>query len=298
MTAGVKRAWKVRRQTKAFWLFMAPTIFFIGVFLLYPLANTFYLSFFRYNLASGNPMVFNGIDNYIRAFTHPLFLNSLRITMIYTVIGVGLTMVIGFALALLLNSDGIIFKLLRGVSLMPFLISSVALTVAWQVLYNPNFGLFNMILNSLGIASVNWLGDPNIALYAIALTDVWQFTPFVMILVLAGMQGISTEYYEAAAVDGASKWQMLWNITVPLLKNVLLTILILRIIDTFKTFEKPRILTNGGPGQATELISLHIYKTSFIQWEFGFGATGAVIVAVSICILTFVIIKLFQLKEE
>lgn len=289
---------KEKRESRIFWIFLSPAMIFIAVFSIYPLISTFVLSFHKYNAASGIPKKFNGFENYIRVFTHPQFVNSLKVTIIYTLIGVIFTMVFGFILALLLNKNGIIFKLLRGVALMPYLISSVALTVAWQVLYNPNFGLLDMILTSMGFPNVNWLGDPDIALYSIVVTDIWQFTPFVMILVLAGMQGISTEYYEAATVDGATKSQMLFYITIPLMRKVLITVLIMRIIDTFKTFEKPKILTNGGPGRATELISLHVYKTSFVQWEFGYGATGAMVIAAVIALLTIIIMKLSNLHED
>ena len=293
-----KKTKKERKERRIFWAFLAPAGIFIGIFSIYPLISTFILSFYKYNAASGIPRKFNGFGNYIREFTHPQFLNSLKITIVYTAVGVLFTMLFGFILALLLNKNGIIFKVLRGVALMPYLISSVALTVAWQIMYNSNFGLFNMVLNSMGFSSVNWLGDPKIALYSIVVTDIWQFTPFVMILVLAGMQGISPEYYEAAPVDGASKSQILFYITIPLMRKILITILIMRIIDTFKTFEKPKILTNGGPGQATELISLHVYKTSFAQWEFGYGATGAVIIAAIIALLTIFIIKLSNMNED
>jgi multiple sugar transport system permease protein len=164
-------------------------------------------------------------------------------------------------------------------------------------MYNPNFGLFNMVLQSLNLPIQNWLGNRSIALGALALTDVWQYTPFVMILTLADLQGINPEYYEAAAVDGANRIQRLLMITLPLLKNVLITIMVMRIIDTFKTFEKPRILTDGGPLKSTEVINLFVYRTSFISWDFGYGAAGAAIMVLFIAMLTFAIVKLTSMNE-
>jgi multiple sugar transport system permease protein len=289
----------LRGQKRAFFLFIAPAVFLVGLFCLYPLLNTFYLSFHKYNAASGINKTFSGFGNFTRLLTNDQFLNSLKVTLVYTSIGVASTMILGVGLALLLNRKGFIIRLLRGISLMPMLICGVALTVAWQLLYNANFGLFNIILESLRLPSKNWLGDVNITLYALALTDTWQFTPFVMILTLAGMQSISTEYYEAAAIDGASRVQMFSRITLPLLKNVLLTILIMRIIDTFKTFEKPYIMANkGGPLRSTELLTVFVYKQSFERWEYGIGATGSMIVAILIAVLSLVIIKISRLNTD
>ncbi len=287
-----------RREKRAFWAFMAPTLFFVGAFSLYPLLNTIYLSFFKYNIASGTPKRFNGLANYIRLFSQPQFFESLLVTFKYVVVGVVSTMLLGFIMALLLNGNGFIIKILRGVALMPMLICSVALTVAWQLMYNPNFGLFNIIMQMLGLPIQNWLGNPDIALYSLALTDTWQFTPFVMILTLAGFQSISPDYYEAAAIDGANRRQMLFRITLPLMKKVLLIILVMRVIDAFKTFEKPRIMTDGGPMRLTETINLHVYRTAFLQWEFGYGATGAFVVAIVMACLTLFIIKITRIDAD
>ena len=277
---------------------MAPSLFFILLFSLYPLVNMFYLSLHKYNLAMGVPKRFIGFDNFTKLLTHPQFLSSLRVTFLYTAIGVVGSMFLGFTLAMLLNMEGRIIRILRGVALMPTLICSVSLTITWALMYNPNFGLFNMVLKSLNLPVQNWLGNRSIALWALALTDVWQYTPFVMILTLAGLQGISIEYYEAAAIDGANRVQRLFRITLPLLKNVLITIMVMRIIDTFKTFEKPRILTDGGPLRSTEVINLFIYRTSFIGWDFGYGAAGAAFMAIFIALLTFAIVKFTNISKS
>ena len=181
---------------------------------------------------------------------------------------------------------------------MPMLICGVALAVAWQLMYNPNYGVFNMVLGGLGLPIQNWLGDPNLTVYALILIETWQCTPFVMILTLAGFQSIGPEYYEAAAIDGANRFQSLRYVTIPLMKNVLLSVLIMRIIDAFKVFEKPKILTDGGPQQTTETINLLVYKTSFEQWDFGYGSAGAVVIAVMIAILAIVIVKIATKDEE
>jgi multiple sugar transport system permease protein len=286
-------------KTRAWFLFVVPAIIFVAIFSLYPLINTVYLSFQKYNAASGNKPAFNGIKNYITLIGNDQFLNSLKVTVIYTLVGVTSTMVLGVVLALLLSGGGRLFNIMRGIALLPMLICGAALTIAWMLLYNSNFGLFNIVLDIFHRPPVNWLGTPGLTLYALALTDTWQCTPFVMILTLAGIQGISSDYYEAAAIDGANKVQMFFRITLPLLKNVLLTILIMRIIDEVKVFEKPYLMANkGGPMNSTELITVYVYKQSFERWEYGIGATGSLIVAIMIAVLTFCILKLSRVNKE
>jgi multiple sugar transport system permease protein len=286
-------------KTRAWVLFVVPAIVFVAVFSLYPLLNVVYLSFQKYNAASGSKITFTGFRNYINMMGSEQFLNSLKVTFIYTFIGVVSTMIFGILLALLLNRQGKMISVMRGIALMPMLICGAALTIAWMLLYNSNFGLFNIILEMLHMPPVNWLATPGITLYALAITDTWQCTPFVMILTLAGMQGISNEYYEAAAIDGANKIQIFFKITLPLLKNVLLMVLIMRIIDEVKVFEKPYLMANkGGPMNTTELITVYVYKQSFERWEYGVGATGSLIVAIMIAVLTLAIIKLSRVNTN
>ena len=280
------------KEARAWWMFELPAFIIIGVLAIYPLCHMIYLSFFKYVLSSGQPPRFDNFSNYIKLVTDPRFLNSMVVSMRYTVIGVTGTMILGFTMALLLNTNGIIVKFLRGIALIPMLICSVALAVAWQLMYNPNYGVFNMVLGAVGIAPQNWLGDPKITIYMLILIEIWQCTPFVMILTLAGFQGISTDYYEAAAIDGASKFQSLIHITIPLMRNVLLTILIMRLIDAFKVFEKPKIMTDGMPIQTTETISLFVYKTAFSQWDFGYGSAGSLVIAGIIAIFAIIIVKI------
>jgi ABC-type sugar transport system permease subunit len=267
----------------------------IGIFVLYPIVQVFILSFQKYNLASSTRKIFVGFRNYQDMFLQTGdFINSLKVTLVYTVVGVSSTMVLGVALALLLNSHGWVIRILRGIALIPYLICGVALAFSWILLYSTSFGLFNIILGVLKIPPIEWLGDAKIAIYSLALIETWQFTPFVMILTLAGLQGITPDYYEAAVIDGAGKVHVFFNITLPLLKNVLLSILILRLIDCMKAFEKVRIMTMGGPANSTDLISHNVYKVAFLRSEMGLGAAGAVIVTLITTILTIIVMKIVQ----
>jgi ABC-type sugar transport system permease subunit len=280
---------------KSWLLFVGPAMVIIGIFVLYPIIQVFILSFQKYNLASSTRKLFVGFRNYRDMFSQTGdFINSLKVTFVYTLVGVTSTMILGIGLALLLNSQGTVIRVLRGISLIPYLICGVALAFSWILLYSTSFGLFNILLGLFHLPPVEWLGDSKVAIYSLAIIETWQFTPFVMILTLAGLQGITPDYYEAAAIDGAGKVSMFFNITLPLFKNILLSVLILRLIDCIKAFEKVRIMTMGGPANSTDLISHNVYKVAFLRSEMGLGAAGAVIITMITVVLTVLIMKTVQ----
>jgi len=270
----------------------------ILVFAIYPMLDTVILSFYKYNLSMGAPRKFIGFENYLELFKDSDFINSIVVTVVYTFWGVSFTMVFGMILALLLNKEGIIPNILRAVSLMPMLICGAALSVAWTLMYNYSFGLLNAILAAFNLPRVNFLGEVRNALPSLITLDIWQFTPFVMILVLAGLKGIPMELYEAASIDGANKVQSFFRITLPSLRGVLFTIVVMRIIDTFKTFEKPYIMTNGGPAMTTNTINLQVFNTAFSLWNMGYGSAGALIITVLIAIMSILLMKTSVIGRE
>lgn len=286
------------RKYKTGLFFITPAFLMVLIFAIYPLIQTVILSFYKYNLVSAMPRKPIGFANYAKLLSDSQFLLSIRVTLVYTFWGVLLTMILGMALAMLLNREGILAGILRSVSLMPMLICGAALAVAWALMYNFSFGALNAILAVFGVAPVNFLGTVEAALPSLIALDVWQFTPYVMILVLAGLKGISAELYEAASIDGASKTQSFLHITLPSLKGVLTTTLIMRVIDTFKTFEKPYIMTNGGPALTTETINLHVFKTAFVSWELGYGSAGALVITILIAALSVVFMKVSRSAQE
>jgi multiple sugar transport system permease protein len=279
-------------------MFMAPAFLMIAVFAFYPLFYTIYLSSFKYSLITAMPKRFIGISNYLSLLKDAQFLNSIKVTTIYTFWGVVSTMVFGVALALLLNKEGIVPGILRAVALMPMLICGAALSVAWVMMYNHSFGVLNALLEAFGFERVNFLGEIKNALPSLIVLDVWQFTPFVMILVLAGLKNIPTELYEAAEIDGANKVQSFIKITLPSLSPVLFTTMIMRVIDTFKTFEKPYMMTNGGPAMSTETINLNVYNKAFIGYELGYGSAGALIITILIALLSIIFMKVSGTGKE
>jgi multiple sugar transport system permease protein len=210
---------------------------------------------------------------------------------IYTFWGVGFTLIFGVILALLLNKEGLVPGILRAVSLMPMLIASAALSVAWTLMYNYSFGLLNAVLTAFHLPRLNFLGEIRYALPSLIVLDIWQFTPFVMILVLAGLKNIPVELYEAASIDGANKMQGFFRITLPSLRNILITTMIMRVIDTFKTFEKPYMMTNGGPALSTQTINLMVYSKAFNRYELGYGAAGALLITIMIAVLSILFMR-------
>jgi multiple sugar transport system permease protein len=279
-------------------MFMAPAFLMVTVFAFYPLFYTIYLSSFKYSLVTAMPKRFIGFFNYINLLKDTQFLNSIKVTTIYTFWGVVATMIFGVALALLLNKEGTVPGILRAVALMPMLICGAALSVAWVMMYNHSFGVLNALLEAFGFDRVNFLGEIRNALPSLIVLDIWQFTPFVMILVLAGLKNIPAELYEAAEIDGTNKVQSFMKITLPSLRPVLFTTMIMRVIDTFKTFEKPYMMTNGGPAMSTETINLNVYNKAFIGYELGYGSAGALIITILIAFLSIVFMKVSGAGKE
>jgi multiple sugar transport system permease protein len=267
-----------RRDARSGYLFIFPAALTLGLLVLYPLLNGFYISVFNTNLV--NRWRFVGLDYYLRALTDPSFLRSLAITLTYAVLVVGGTVVVGTALALLLNREMRFRTLFRAVLILPWLFPEVVVALLWKWIFNPIYGLLNHVMLTLGLidAPVQWLDDPVTAFWSVVLASVWKGFPLVMILVLAGLQSIPKELYEAAAIDGANKAQLFRHITLPGLAPVLLVTVILETVWWFKHFTIVWLLTAGGPVDATNVVSIAIYRTAFQNFQFGRAAASAVIV--------------------
>ena len=223
--------------------------------------------------ADGLTMRFTGLDNYARAFRDPLIANAARITLEWVVVVTLAEVLLGLALALLVSSGirwrGLVISLL----MIPIVLPPVSVSLAWRFSYQEQFGVYNYLLSLVHLGPVRWLSDRNIALFSVMATDVWQATPFVFLLLLAGLQAMPSDPFEAAAIDGATPWQVFRTITVPLLRPTLLVVVLLRTIDAARIFDKIFVMTNGGgPGTATETLTMSIYKTAFIQFDFGYAA--------------------------
>jgi multiple sugar transport system permease protein len=252
--------------------YLAPAAFLLGIVTLYPLAHVVWLSLERRSLLDPAPPSFVGLDNYVRLAGDERFWNALGNTLYFVAVSVSLELVLGLAFALAVQRPFRGRAALYGLILLPWAVPTAVSARMWEWMYNSEIGVLNHLLG----AQVNWLGSPAWALNAAILMDVWKSTPFVALLLVAGLQGIPPDLYRAAAVDGASRWTVLGRITLPLLAPVILVALIFRTIDAFRVFDSIYVLTGGGPANSTETLSIYAYKALFQSLEFGYGSTLAV----------------------
>ncbi|MEA4812648.1 MAG: sugar ABC transporter permease [Anaerolineaceae bacterium] len=267
-------------------LFLLPAIIILGVFNFYPIGSVIRLSFFKWdNLAPDKTWIF--LDNFKNLFANPRFWNSLKITFIYTISVTALSIVLGLVLAVLLNKKKFTGKnFWRGVFFLPVITPTVAAAMVWLLLFNPGFGIVNIFLRRFGIRDINWLADIHWALPTVISLGVWRRVGFTLILYLAALQAIPDDYYEAADLDGASGLHKFFSITVPLLRSTTIMLVILGIIDSFLVFDPVMVLTRGGPANATEVLGMYMYFTSFQQFKMGYGAAISVVILIIIVVLT------------
>jgi ABC-type sugar transport system permease subunit len=275
-----------------------PTLICLGLILVYPLAYAGYLSVHKVGLAQlrRGEFPFTGWENYGRVFEDPLFWVAIKNTLIFTAVTVTSEIVLALAIALLINQTGIwTSRVTRFLILLPYAIPPIANGLIWSFLYSFQFGYLNRILFSAGLIDepVNWAGNPATALYAVSVPYVWRTLPFAIILVHAALQGIPRELYEQAAIDGANAWQRFCKITLPMLRQVIAIILILRTAFAFAVFEEILAITQGGPGDATWVAAWYSYKVTFSPPNnFGMGAASAFILALMVGLIALVYMRL------
>ncbi len=257
--------------------FLIPALSVLTAVTVYPVIYVAWLSLQR-RLLIFDISTFVALENYRFLLTDARYWNAFSNTLYFTGASVTLELVLGLAIAVLLHRQFAGKGLMRSVVLIPWAVPTVVSAKMWEWLYNADFGLLNYLLG----VKVNWLGSPFWALNAAVFMDVWKTTPFVVILLTAGMQSIDPELYQAARVDGASGWQVFRRITLPLLAPVILVVLIFRTLDAFRVFDAIYVLTGGGPANTTETLSIYAYKVLFQTLQFGYGS------AVSLTIFLFV----------
>lgn len=253
--------------------FTAPALVLLTGVTIYPLFYVLYLSLQR-KLLIFNISRFVGLDNYAFLLKDERFWNAIRNTVYFTFVSVSLEIVLGLCLAMLLNRSFRMKGLMRAFVLIPWAVPTVVSAKMWEWMYNSDFGVLNYLLGT----GINWLGSPTWALNAAIFMDVWKTTPFVVILLTAALQVIPAELFQAAKIDGASRWQSFRRITLPLLQPVLLVVLIFRTLDAFRVFDAVYVLTGGGPANTTETLSIYAYKVLFQTLQFGYGSTLSVVV--------------------
>jgi len=277
-------------------LFLLPSFAFVGLFTLYPVFESFRLSFYRLILSLpwlGQKMV--GWENYTDLLTDPVAIQSLETTLIFVAVTVPLELLLGLGMALIMNE---LFRgrgLLRAIVLIPWAIPTVVSSQMWRFIFIDRYGLFNFVLFG-GDASryMAPLADPTLALVAIIVAEVWKTAPFAALILLAGLQTIPEEVYEAASIDGATAWQKFGHITLPLVKPALLLALLFRTIDALRVFDLVFVMTQGGPADATNVFQFYGYKKTFAEGMIGYGSAIAVGVFLVSLILSFIYLRLLQ----
>jgi multiple sugar transport system permease protein len=272
------------------WLFMLPSLAVMTVVLVYPLASAIYYSFLRYYLGGGTPQ-FIGVANYVELLGDERFWGDLLNTVIIVGASVALQLVIGMALALALYAATRGVRLISLLNFLPNVVTPVVGAIFLKWLFIGRFGLLDSTLISFDIYPPNWLGDPVWAKITLILADTWKFMPFLMLVLYAGLQAFDTQLLEAAQIDGANAWQRLRYVILPMMKPLILFVVAIRAMDAFRFFDLVYVLTNGGPGTATETVTLYTYQIGFRMLEVGkasaLGVITLVIVAAMIAGLIF-----------
>lgn len=292
---GPRRGW---RQDLTGWAFAAPFVVLFGTFMAFPILAALILSFTSFGLANlQNPLgaSFVGAENYVDLFADEKFWKSLGNTVYFVVVGVPLTLILGLAIASALSRGITRFRTAFRVGYyLPVITSIVAIAVVWRFLLNPDAGLINMALESIGIDGPAWLADPALAMPSIIAMAVWRNVGFAMVVFVAGLQTIPAVLYEAAAIDGAGRWQAFRNVTLPMLRPTILFMLVITTIGYLQLFEEPFVMTAGGPLDATLSVTMYMYQQGFEFFNQGYASAIAYILFVIVAVVAFLQFKFLR----
>jgi multiple sugar transport system permease protein len=280
------------------YLFLAPAVIVMAVALLYPICYMIWASFLNWNPSQRiGEAEFVGLRNYIYLLQNAAFLESFWVTVKFAAVVVVLEMIIGVGIAMLLDRQLRGMSVLRTIFILPMMIAPIVVGLMWRYMYHPTVGIFNRTLKSLGLEPIPWLSDGDWAFASVIIADIWQWTPFIFILSLAALQSLPRSAMEAARIDGASGWQLIWHIKLPLMLPVLIVTALLRLIDAFKVLEVILVMTNGGPGLSTEILALRISRTASEFRELGTAAAMSNLLLILLMALTLSMFLYTKLTE-
>ncbi len=290
-----------KREAYFAWFLIAPSFLFIALVIFYPVFSSFLLSLFQVDLtrrAMGTPFV--GFKNYAEILRSGYFWTSMGRTAYFTVVSIALEMLLGFFIALLLHQKFYGRGVLRSLLLLPWALPITVCAIMWKWIFNANYGALNAFLTQVGILESYrpWLTQPWSAMHGVIIADVWKVTPLVALFLLAGLQTIPRELYEAALVDGAGRFVTLWRITMPLLLPTVNVVLVLRTLDAFRVFDVVYIMTQGGPANATKVISFLAYQEAFKFLHFSKGAALSYIITMVVALFAYLYTKTLKRQIE
>jgi multiple sugar transport system permease protein len=281
-------------------LFIVPFLITSALFMIYPVMEAIRLAFYFKNPLRPAETVFAGLDNFRYIFNDPLFWSSFYQATIWTLASIFFQSILGVGLALLLHRPLRGISIFRGLMLFPYMVPTVVIALTWRWMFNPEIGIVNHTLLSLSIIDekIYWFSRPNMAMLSAIMLNVWKYTPFVLICVLARLQTIPLELYDAAKVDGASGWRRFLDITMPQLREVLAVVVIFRTVWTFNKFEEVYLLTRGGPGTSTFNLAVYSFEQAIANLKLGVSAATGVIMMLLLFAGSIVYLKIFKFEEE
>jgi len=276
------------------YLLVSPYLLYVVIFVLFPVIFCFFLTFHKWNIIA--PMHFIGINNYTRLIHDRLFWKAIVNTLKFLLLHIPLQILLSLSLAELLNRKIRAISFFRGSFFLPVIVSGVVVTILWQQLLGYDAGLLNRLLEKCGIGKIGWLVNPDLAIYSIAIMATWKNIGLYIILFLVGLQTVPTQYYEAAKLEGASRWQQFYHITLPMINPTIFMVVILSTIGGFSLFIEPYIMTGGGPLNQTLSAVLYIYKQAFQYYNMGYSATLGFFYAMMI--MTVVLLQKRLIEKE
>ena len=282
---------RVSRWTTA--IYLGPAVLVMAAACLYPVLTAFQLAGFKWEMGTPwDSAQWVGLDNFVAAFGNQQVWSSLWTTLLFAGVCVAAEMVLGIALALALEHPVRGMAIFRTIFILPMMIAPIAVGLAWRYMFDAQFGLINAVLGLFNIKAMTWLADPTLAFVAIVIADIWQWTPFVFIMMLAALASVDGAVMEAARIDGANWWQQIFLVKLPMVMHVIAITLMMRLIDAFRVLEVVYVLTFGGPGNSTEILALHIYKTAFVGQQMGVAAAVSVLLLVVVAGLSWAALRL------
>ena len=258
------------------WLFPGPALLFVFLLMVFPILYTIWTSLTGWDLGTGHPATFIGPGNYERLVGDERFRNAIGRTLYFTAVAVGAEVALGVAIALVLERPFRGRRILTSILLLPMMATPVAIAMVWLLMYEPTAGIVNFLLRSAHLPTPLWIAGTDTVIPALALVDVWEWTPMIVLIALEGLASLPSDPFEAAYVEGATAWQTTWHITLPLLLPTIVVATLLRLIDALKTFDIIYTMTGGGPGFSSETLNIFAYQQAF-QY-FGFGYAGSVLI--------------------
>lgn len=259
-------------------IYMAPCVLFLLCMVLFPLLYTLYLSFHDWSMSTISDPEFIGLQNYFDLFKDHYFTDSIRITLVYSTVALAIEMVFGIILALMLNRKNLFMRNVnKTIMLIPMTMTPVAVGMIWKLIMDPTIGLFNYALKGMGFDPLEWLSGSATVIPSLIIIDVWQWTPMVSLIILAGLSSISEDINDAATIDGANFLQKTFKITIPLTLNTILVAALLRLIDVLKTFDIIYSTTQGGPAFQSQTINIYSYMYGFQYYKYGYSAASMII---------------------